>query len=163
MKIDFFDKKCLTETNAEKFGIIDGIDDNKAFLIFQDHSDWICTIVNSNAENIEFRSIDNCIIVRRDNNDKERTCDCMLTYADNIVFIELKNKISSWINDGIEQIEQTIIAFKENHDIDVFKHKRAFVANKKHPQFHVIENETMIKFYSQYSVRLNVQAEIVIK
>jgi hypothetical protein len=163
MTINFFNENCLSSTNSNVFGICDGLNDAMAFLDFHNQPDWICSVLNENATLIEFRAIDNCIIVLKENLDKERSCDCMLTYFENIVFIELKEKRGRWIQDGFEQIEKTIEAFKENHNIDDFKHKRAFVANKKHPNFHVIENETMRKFYSKHKVRLNVQAEVIIK
>jgi len=40
----------------------------------------------------------------------------------------------------------------------VYKHKRAFVANKRHPSFNVIDIEK--KFWDKYKVRLNLEAQI---
>ncbi len=87
----------------------------------------------------------------------------MLTYTDNIVFVELKDERKEWISGAIEQLEATIISYKTAHNLDKYRHKMAFAANKRHPNFHTIDNETMKSFFDNHRVRLNVQAEIVVK
>ena len=86
----------------------------------------------------------------------------MLTYADNIVFVELKAVLKSWIPNATEQLETTIQHFIAHHDISTYRHKRAFACNKKHPKFQVIDNETKRRFFDTYRVRLNIQGVIKI-
>lgn len=165
MKVDFFSSKCQTITKEISFGICDNDDSNPAFLDFDNPTIWIAKISNQKSKEIIFTAIDNCVEIKRKNNEMENRCDTMLEYENNIVFIELKNKRADWIEEGINQIETTLKVFIENND-EYFKNlktKRAFVTNRKHPNFHTIENETMKRFFYTYKVRLNIQAEILIK
>ena len=111
-----------------------------------------------------FGILDNCIHVLRDNGEMDSQCDAMMTYNETIVFVELKNKRKDWKSEGIDQIEATLIRFIDNHTKYYygFKKKKAFVANRKHPNFHEIENETMARFFGKYKIRLDIQAEIFI-
>ena len=163
MIVDFFDSKCLTKMSAAEFGLRDGVNEEMAYVDFQNKNEWICTVINDNKIEIEFRAIDKCVIALKENGDKEKSCDAMLTYGENIDFVELKNKRGEWITEGRLQLEKTIELFDLHHGLNNFKHKRAFVANKKHPDFHVLENETMRRFFTKYKVRLNVEATIKIK
>lgn len=91
-------------------------------------------------------------------------CDVMLT-CDNILYlVELKNKTSDWQSTGIEQLESTIINLIKNIE-PVFKNyrfRKAYVANRRHPNFHVVENAIAEKFRDKYKVRLDLQATIKI-
>ncbi len=163
MKVDFFDSNCLTKTTEAEFGLRDEVDTVKAFIDLTHKKKWICTVINDKEIEIEFRALDKCVIVERENGDTEKSCDAMLTYGDNIDFVELKEKRADWITEGREQLEKTIELFTIHHGFENFKHKRAFVANKKHPSFHVIDNETGLRFFREFKVRLNVEAIIKIK
>ncbi|NJO14694.1 MAG: hypothetical protein HC877_02815 [Thioploca sp.] len=92
----------------------------------------------------------------------ERRCDGMLTYTDNIIFVELKNQRKNWISDAVEQLKITIECFTKHHDLNLFKRKRAFACNKKHPNFCTGHKETMKRFFDTYKIRLNIQAKIKI-
>jgi hypothetical protein len=93
----------------------------------------------------------------------EKRCDGMLTYQDNIVFVELKNQLKDWIQDGLEQLETTIKHFTIAHDLEKIRHKRAFLANKKKRHFHVIQHEMKKRFFDTYKVRINIEGTIKIK
>lgn len=162
MSADFFKQECLTITNERRFGICDGEDHAVAFTTTDNEADWIAAVVNDKGLDIEFRAIDFCVTVLRADGNQERSCDCMLIYPNNIVFIELKNERHSWMSSGIEQLELTISRFNEVYKIENYKRRRAFVANRRHPNFHVIEDETKIRFRDKYKVRLDVQAKIVV-
>jgi hypothetical protein len=163
MSVNFFDEKCLTKTDAGLFGIYDSTDLSQATLDFTQASKWVCSVQNEAGLMLEFRAIDHCVVILREDGNQEKSCDAMLTYSENIVFIELKEKAKHWKEEGIIQLEQTIKEFVIHHELSDFKYKRAFVANRKHPNFQVINNETAKKFWDKYRVRLNVQANIVIK
>lgn len=162
MSIDFFKQECLTITDEKSFGICDGENHAVAFITTDNEAKWVAAVVNDKGLDIEFRAIDFCVVVRREDGNQERSCDCMLTYADNIVFIELKDERHSWMSNGIEQLELTIARFNEVYNIGDYKRRRAFVANRRHPNFHVIEDETKIRFRDKHKVRLDVQAKIII-
>ena len=165
MIIDFFKADCRQITYETKFGICDEDDKNPAFIDSSvDETKWIAIVLNKNAKKIVFTAIDNCIEILRESGDKGRRCDVMLTCDDSLFLVELKNKISDWKSTGIDQIEATLINLIENHEAYYyrFKKRKAYVANKRHPNFHVIENETMRMFSTKYKIWLDIRAEIII-
>lgn len=164
MKIDFFAGKCKQTTNKNLFGLCDNEDTSPAFIDYENKDKWNATVKNSlSPQEIVFIAIDNCIEVRRKNGQMDQRCDCLLTYNENIIFVELKNKGSDWQKEGINQLEVTIRNFIQSSDLSLFKHKRAYVSNRRHPNFHVISNEEKQKFWVKYRVRLNLTSEINIK
>lgn len=163
MKIDFLDDKCLTITRDTRFGICDDDDKQPAYVNKDvDERKWIAKIDNAQGLEVWFRAIDNCIALFREKGEMISRCDAMLTYEGTIVFIELKDKVGGWKAEGIAQIEETLRLFIENHGdyYYSFKKKRAFIANRRHPNFHVIENETMRRFSSQFGIWLGIRATI---
>ncbi len=160
MSADFFKPECRQTTDAACFGLCDNGPDGWAYLSEAKTADsWICTVQNDTRLQVVFRAIDKCADIRRADGNKESTCDCILTYTDNIVFVELKELRKDWMEDGIDQLESTLDLFPENV-LRRFKHKRAFVANRKHPHFNRIENERKQRFYSRYRIRLLIEATV---
>jgi len=163
MSVNFFDSNCQ-EPPIDKplFGICDNQNGERAYTDITDQNKWIATVENNNQVAIIFTAIDHCIEIRGENGDMDKRCDGMITYPDNIVFIELKDKEASWISDAINQLEVTINHFIANHDLNIYKHKRAFACNKRHPRFQVIDTALKQRFFSEYRVRLNIEATIKI-
>ncbi len=163
MPIDFFKSTCQEQPiQAKAFGLCDNQNGEKAFTDLLDNNNWIAIVENNSQIPIKFTAIDNCIEILRPNGEMDNRCDGMLTYTDNIVFVELKIQRTRWITDAIDQLETTIQHFIDHHDIDSFRHKRAFACNKKHPHFQVLDFELKQRFYQTYKIRLNVQASIAI-
>lgn len=163
MSVNFFEAKCKSSTSNTLFGLCDNEDNNPVFFDFVNENNWNAKVNNpASSREITLIAIDNCIETLRENGEMDNRCDCMLTYTDNIIFIELKNRSSDWISEGIRQIEVTLKNFKKNHDLSAIKHKRAFVANKKHPIFRVIDIEIKRRFWDKYRVRLNIEYEVTI-
>lgn len=161
MNVNFFEEKCQEVPISERcFGIFDNPEKKKATTSINAPEKWVATVENPNRLTITFTAVDNCIEILRGDGNSEKRCDGLLTYTDNIVFVELKEVEKSWIAGAIEQLETTIQYFIANHDIKNYKHKRAFACNKKHPSFHVIETETKRRFFNTYRVRLNIQGVI---
>lgn len=161
MSINFFEAKCKNTTKESLFGLCDNEDGSPAYLDFSDKIKWNASVNNSvPSKELVFIAIDNCIEILRENSEMDNRCDCLLTYPDNIIFVELKNKGSDWIGEGMNQLDVTIKNFDSNHGLSDYKHKRAFIANKKHPNFHVIDVEKKRKFWDKYRVRLNIDSVI---
>lgn len=161
MRVNFFETKCKSTTNSKLFGLCDDENNSPAYLDFDNSGKWNATVYNSlPTKELDFVAIDNCIEIFRENGQMENRCDCLMAYPDNIIFIELKNKGSNWKSEGINQIEITIKNFCKNYNLTDYKHKRAFVANKRHPSFNVIDIEKKRKFWDKYKVRLNIEAQI---
>ncbi len=166
MSVDFFNTPCKEPTlTNEKFGICDNQDGTKAYTDIGDTTNWIASVINKNQIEVAFTAIDNCIIVLKEGTqDKESSCDGMLTFNNNVYLVELKNqKTGGWLPDAIGQLKNTIRLLKANNNLEEVKYKKAYACNRKHPNFQVIEDERKKKFLNETGFRLDVQAEIVIK
>ncbi len=165
MKVDFFLSDCTEPTRTdEKFGICDDQDGQKAYTDHTDNEKWGAIVRNENLKEVKFIAIDNCIIILREaSNDKESTCDGMLTFEDTLYLVELKVQRSEWIKKSVEQLENTMKLLHDNHDLTKFRFKKAFACNRKHPHFITIDNERNKRFFQTYGFRMDVQAEIVVK
>jgi len=160
--MDFYNSACQEPLINEKlFGICDDENGEKAYVDTNDSSKWIASVKNNNEKKLIFTAVDKCII--KDNEQEGRgRCDGMLTSPSHLYFIELKNETRGWISDAIEQLESTIKFFIENHDISIYRHKKAFACNKKHRPFRVVNNEQNKRFFREYGFRIDVQAEIIV-
>ena len=130
--MNFFLTKCQEPSlDNSLFGLCDEQDGKKAYTNTGDDSKWIATVKNDKNKSCVFTAIDKCII--KDNEEVGRgRCDGLLTADEHIFFIELKDQARNWKTDAMQQLESTIQFFIENHDISVFKHKKAFACNKQH-------------------------------
>lgn len=162
MSIDFFKADCQQHSKALEFGLCDNTDKTPAFISEENKEPWIAIIKNEAQKDITFTAIDNCISILRADGNMEKSCDGMLTHDDNIDFIELKEVRSDWIIGGIEQLKVTISIFSNHYDLNQYRKKRAFLANRKHPQFKFSHKEEMQRFKNETGVRLIIQNRIKI-
>jgi hypothetical protein len=167
MKVDLFKTVCQTLTKEQKFGICDDDDINvktPAYINTDNEKKWIAVVLNDNSKELIVTAIDNCIDMLRENGEMDKRCDVLLTSDDTLCLIELKNKVSDWKSSGIDQIEATLIQIIENHESFYFsfKKRKAYVANKRHPKFQIVENALMRRFSTQYKIWLDIQATIKI-
>jgi len=162
MFINFFAAACQNHTTATRFGLCDDENNTPAYIDTSDQLKWIAIVENQKIVKVTFTAIDNCIAILKADGSMERRCDGMLTYTDNIVFVELKNQRRNWISDAVEQLKITIECFTKHHNLGLFTHKKAFACNKKRPNFCHSHKETMRRFFNTYKIRLNIQAEIKI-
>ena len=162
--IDFFLPKCQTlGISDEIFGICDDEDvaeKTPAYVSFENKENWGATVINKSRKPLNFTAVDNCIVVHRENDDMESRCDAMLSNADHLVFVELKDERKNWLTHAVEQLQTTIQAFKQCNDVEVYKRKRAFACNKRHPNFAYSNKELKQKFYQTNGFRLYDEATI---
>ena len=167
MSVDFFNTDCKEPAqNNAFFGICDEQDATRAYTDNQNEDNWIARVKNKSQIEIAFTAIDNCItILKEGTNDKESTCDGMLTFKNSIFLVELKKqRIGGWLPNAKDQLKNTIKLLSENHDLAEFKYKKAYACNRKHPNFTKIENETSKRFFKETNgFRIDAQSEIVIK
>lgn len=162
MPIDFFKVQCLTNTSEIKFGICDDDDELPAYVDSLDENIWIATVLNDASKEVVFTAIDKCIDFPLIDGDMQSRCDAMLTCDNCLYVIELKNKRADWQSSGIEQLEATIQNLIDalGQTYNNYRLRKAYVANRRHPNFHPTEIETMEKFRDIYKVRLYLQATI---
>lgn len=162
--MDFFAAECQEPSlNHTLFGLCDDQNGTKAYTNVNDPARWIATVKNDYSKTLSFTAIDKCVIKDGEEIGRGR-CDGMLTSAGNehIYFVELKELEPPWISGAIDQLESTVKFFMANHNISIFRHKKAFACNKKRHKFWVIDNEFNLKFFRTYGVRIDVQAEIIV-
>lgn len=150
-------------TDAE-FGICDPQDGSKAYTDVVDNNGWDATVINADQQEVTFTAIDNCMVfLREGSKDQHRSCDGMLTTSEKLYLVELKNKGSSWISDGIEQLESTMnLIIASGEDLSRYRYKKAFVCNRKHRHFEELGNERNLRIFRTYGFRLDVHATVKI-
>jgi len=149
--------------NNLQFGLCDNEDGTIAFTDTINKDKWTATVENPNGFTLIFTAIDKGVIKDDEYSGYER-CDGMLTSNYHLYFIELKNERVGWIQKGLSQLESTIKLFNDAHPgvEKRYIHKKAYICNKKHPCFHVINNEQNLKFFMSCHFRLDIQAKIVL-
>ncbi|RPD49867.1 hypothetical protein DNI29_03455 [Hymenobacter sediminis] len=173
--VDFFTSRCadgsLSDdvTNAAEFGLCDdphvaGQPKKRAYVDEHDSEKWIARVINHPRYEVTFKGVDNCIIVERPATgqqvEKESSCDGILLYEENIIFVELKDKKRDWLKGAVEQVQATITAFKVSHDIENYKMRRAYVVNKAQPQFNAGRNQRANSFFAETGIVLRPEATI---
>jgi len=166
MSINFFDANCQSQTNQYKFGLCDDPNKDKdpAYIDTDDCSKWIAIVENNQKIEVIFTAIDNCIEILRSDGTMENRCDGMLTYNNHLIFVELKEKNyrNNWVVKGEKQLKNTINVFIANHDLEIYKSKKAYIANNKKPNFQSSQMERMDKFKDEIGFRLIIQNTIEI-
>ncbi len=167
MSVDFFETDCKEPARTDnEFGICDEQNGSKAYTSIINNDKWIANVINSDNQAITFTAIDNCIIVLKEGTkDKESTCDGMLTFPESLYLVELKIQgTGGWLSDAKRQLENTIRLLHSNHDLTVFKYKKAYACNKKHPYFTVIDAAERKAFFEKTEgFRIDAQTKIEIK
>lgn len=167
MGVEFFKVDCQKTILERKFGLYDGEDNTPVAIKLTEEETWNATIVNNAGKAVLVTAIDNCIDVFRENGKMDSRCDCMLTYDSTIVFVELKNKRGSWQSEGLAQIENIVkrMILEKPDYYEAFRKRKAIVANRKHqfPAFQESNREQRQYFSSEYKMRIQFEAEIVIE
>jgi hypothetical protein len=166
MSINFFDANCQSQTNQYKFGLCDDPNKDKdpAYIDTVDCSKWIAIVENNQEIEVIFTAIDNCIEILRSDGTMDNRCDGMLTYNNHLIFVELKEKNyrNNWVVKGEKQLKNTINVFIANHDLEIYKSKKAYIANNKKPTFQSSQITRMDKFKDETGFRLIIQNTIEI-
>jgi hypothetical protein len=167
MSVNFFDAKYQEAPRRDShFGLCDDGNNTPAYTDTADSAKWIAKVINNGRVSITFTPVDNKIIIcKPGTSDKERTCDGMLTFTDSLYLAELKKERAAWITEAKEQLENTIRLLYEYNERDMasFRIKKAYVCNKKHPCFSIINNAEQKDFFRKTKFRIDIQAEIKIK
>jgi hypothetical protein len=164
MSINFFDANCQSQTNQYKFGLCDDPNEDPAYIDTDDCSKWIAIVENNQEIEVIFTAIDNCIEILRSDGTMDNRCDGMLTYNNHLIFVELKEKNyrNNWVVKGEKQLKNTINVFIANHDLEIYKSKKAYIANNKKPTFQSSQITRMDKFKDETGFRLIIQNTIEI-
>jgi hypothetical protein len=166
MVINFFEPNCQTITKAVEFGLCDDPPppyNVPAYIDAGNPSKWIAVVKNKNQTSVTFTAIDGCIMIKRPNGEDSKRCDAMLTYENKIIFVELKESIrDNSFDGGIGQLIETIDFFKQNHPLNQYQQKTAYIANSLKPNFQFGNKTTIDKFKKRTGFILRTKNEILV-
>lgn len=186
MPINFFDENAKTSSSKIRFGLCDDTPPSgkPAYIDEENPDKWIGIINNSTRKQTYFYPIDNCILLYRrkiakdknviirkihtfiiklfDIKEKESSCDGMLRYDNDLIFIELKSRESrhQWLAKGKKQLTITIRKFQKNHDSKAFTKIEAYICNSLRPMASKNYAIEIQKFKDDTGLILNVQQNI---
>ncbi|MDR3340138.1 MAG: hypothetical protein LBT25_08650 [Candidatus Symbiothrix sp.] len=185
MSINFFDENKKTNSSKNQFGLCDDPPpaENPAYIDETNKNKWIGIVNNSTKKDTCFFPIDHCVPLFRPKltkvknpviriihkflillfkiQEKESSCDGVLSYNNNLIFVELKNRGSGgWLKKGREQLTVTIAKFKENHDIQKYNKVEAYVCNSLKPLANTGNSNHIQQFKDETGLILNVQQNI---
>ena len=160
LRVDFFQPDCQTGPHTDvTFGICDP-EEGFPQVDRVHFDDWVATIDNPKAVPITFTAIDGCVFEK----DKPpQRCDAMLTTANSIHLVELKNRKRPKIAAaaGRQQLIATIEALKAEPGIAAqFKVRKAHVCNKRQPNYQSEVSERDFKLTYGFSLHHRALIEI---
>jgi Holliday junction resolvase-like predicted endonuclease len=123
---------------------------------------WDITVNNPKQKTIIFNGIDYCINILRDNGEKDNICDACIRYDDTIIFIEIKNKRRSWLDQAANQISNTIKHFEKNNALSHYKTCKAYIANKHRPMSNVNHALVSNKMLQEHKCSLYISTKCTI-
>ncbi|RIY09817.1 hypothetical protein D0T11_11650 [Hymenobacter rubripertinctus] len=168
MAVDFFSGVCQNGdsaqdvTTAATFGLCDDRPRARAYLDHATPAQWVAVVDNRSEHEVTFTSIDNCLEIRRSDGNMESRCDGMLTYAGSIIFVELKEKNRSFLEEGLGQLETTILLFAAAHPERTYLTRKAYLANSRHPRFAAGRNTRAQQFRDRTGITPLVENTIVL-
>ncbi|MDP2722055.1 MAG: hypothetical protein Q8O72_04810 [Bacteroidales bacterium] len=165
MPIDFFKEGCKTTSGKSIFGLCDDLPpaSNPAYIDENNSNIWIAKVHNPTKKPIDFYAIDHCVKLLRADGKQAKSCDGVLKYKDNLIFVELKSrkmKGGVWLTDGATQIKATVFKFKENYDINTFGNVKAYVCNSLKPYANQGHSSKIQMFKDETGLILRVQQKI---
>ncbi|MCD7932729.1 MAG: hypothetical protein LUH15_16000 [Tannerellaceae bacterium] len=163
--IIFFDPNNQQQSNKKRFGICDAPPPvvEKAYIDERNGQNWIAIVENFYQEAISFMPVDNCIDIRKSNGKPDSRCDGFLYFDTTIIFIELKERKTKghgWVDDADKQLRITIGHFENTPESDIFKTKKAYIANSKKPDFSRFHAVRMEKFLDETNYVLRITNRI---
>ena len=112
-------------------------------LMFTTHSPYTLSYLTQSA---------NCL--------KKSFCECLLHTDETICFVELKEREKKYTKEAIAQLENTIRLVKQNHSIDDFTFKQAYICNRKRPTYNEARNSVCADFAARNKVALHIGIRI---
>ena len=162
--MDFFNLGCQSGPfNKKQFGLCDDQNATRAYVDTTAPAKWMATVENPAQHAVTFTAVDKCVIQDCDEPGRGR-CDGMLSTADLLYLVELKDQKAGWQQHAISQLESTILFLLQHHPVEVnrFRHKKAFACNKRHTAFAVIDHELKRRFFQEYKFRIDIQATVLV-
>ena len=163
--VDFLsnhDGNCRT-VSAQSFKVCDDQQHPMSYLDLSGSARG-ADVKNDASRELIFRPVDRALY----GSTGGRRCDLMLRTAgnDRLCFVELKDwKVSGWLADGVEQLENTLQDFEASHPgvLMAAPCRSAYVVNIARHGFSRVHSATMRDFVRKYHVILRTTQPIVIR
>ncbi len=158
--INFFRKECKTESNNEKFGLCDDPPPatEPAYINENNCRQWIAVVKNPQSQTVKFYAVDHCVPIYKEDGNMESRCDGILSYLNNLIFVELKErKKGQWFKKGREQLTVTIKRFKSECDLNTYDRVEAYVCNSLKPLSNMGQMENIQRFKDETGLSLKSQ------
>lgn len=148
---------------VDVFGLVDPDDKmgkKPVYIDLENRDIWGATVhYNRNIAEYKFIPVDNNVPLKRDDGSDISRCDAIITTANSVCFIELKNQRRASIPKATRQLISTINIFK---DIEKYQKKVAYICNRKKGTVTAISyKEDMNRFMKEIGgVTLRISDEI---
>lgn len=152
MSVDFF-KYAENVAPVLEFGLID---ETPAKVVYDNKDEWNAVVKSNNRNDYVFAPLDKKLRVPKEHGGEESLCECLLRTEKTIAFIEFKARKTQHTQKAILQLENTIRIYKQNHNIDAFDFKLAFICNKKRPYYNESKNSVCSDFTKRNNVALHI-------
>ena len=160
--MDFFKPDCQSGPfNQAQFGLCDDQNATRAYVDTATPEKWVATVDNPSRRAVTFTAIDKCVVQDAALPGQSR-CDGMLTTPNLLYLVELKDQKSDWQQRAIAQLISTIELLATHHDLQSFRHKKAFACNKRHKVFVPLDSEFKLRFFRKYGFRIDLQATVLL-
>jgi hypothetical protein len=151
-------------TSAEgKFGLCENANNLHTYIEEGNESFWLSTVLNPDESEKRYIPVKNCLRIDPAFDDMVDLCSGVLIFTDNLVFTELKNThfdFQTWVQSGADHLKNTIKIFKNNHNIDDYQFRVAYLAYKTKRRVPISNNALKNKFASETGMKLYISHEI---
>ncbi|MCX2430891.1 hypothetical protein [Pedobacter sp. GR22-10] len=154
MPVDFFSAHH-TQSNKEEFGLYDDPTPakNPSYIMEADKNKWIGIVDNPHQLTAHFYGLDHSLVISLPApNDAyiESLCDGMLQVNNELIFVELKERVSSgWVGKATDQLINAIRLFAENHNVDNYDSIRGQICNSLKPRVNTNIVQSLQKFRTE--------------
>lgn len=152
MSVDFF-KYAENVAPVFEFGLVD---EAPAKVVYDNKDEWNAVVKSNNRDDYVFAPLDKKLRILKNYGEEESLCECLLHTEKTIAFIELKARKTQHTQKAVAQLENTIRLYKQNHDINAFVFKQAYICNKKRPYYNEFKNSVCNDFTKRNKVALHI-------
>ena len=158
MQVDFFEFAERVKP-VKEFGLKDI---PPASINYEENQkdSWNAIVECNNRDDYFFSPLDKKIKILDELGNEESLCECLLNTEKTIAFIELKAREKKYTQKAITQIENTLLLYKQNHNLNDFTFKKAYICNRKHPYYNESRNSVCSDFSKRNKVSLHIGINI---
>jgi hypothetical protein len=164
LQVVFLDESFKTVSSLAIFGLCDDGEQKPAYLDENDQPQWIAVVNNDKQKLVAFYPLDNRLVLIREDGKPDKICDCLLAHDTTVIFVELKERTDhKWKPEADEQLRSTIAYFEKSPETSQFTVKKAYIANKRRPNFNLDDMPRIKRFMHDTGYVLQITNNITIQ